>query len=486
MMRDTLRLRMGWLHAWVGFMAGILLLVVFAGGTLAVFDTEITRWMQPENLRLPGNTQPTPTALEAARHDLEALRAGGEFPFLSLPSARDPMLRLLHYDGHEFIGPALDPLDGQAVAVRQTVGGQLFYNLHFTLWLGHDWGRRVVDGLGLAMIVATLSGVIIHLRALLPDLVVFRPFASRARAWLDVHVVIGVFFLPFIVGMAYTGVVIHSAAILPDGAPAHRRPPAARADVKAAVALPPLAPILNRAAQEFGTGQTGFFLFNPNYISAARSDGAGFRLTRDEAEFRYDDGMFLRTLRHDRAMEIVAQGIRGFHYARWTPPGLRWLYFLSGLGGTVLIASGLVLFLMRHRRRHGDTIGFRMAEAVATAVIVGFPVATLGLFWANRLLPATLPTRLAWEGDIFVGIWLASMLHACAEALARRPVGAWRWQLRGVVLLGMALPVMDILTRPGWAGVLGNNVFCAVDGCALGVGAAAMIISRRLAPRCPA
>lgn len=47
-MRDILRNRMGWLHAWVGFVCGVILVVVFTGGSLAMFDTEITRWMQPE------------------------------------------------------------------------------------------------------------------------------------------------------------------------------------------------------------------------------------------------------------------------------------------------------------------------------------------------------------------------------------------------------------------------------------------------------
>ena len=47
-MRDNLRTRMGWLHSWVGFLGGLILVIVFFGGTLALFDTEITRWMQPE------------------------------------------------------------------------------------------------------------------------------------------------------------------------------------------------------------------------------------------------------------------------------------------------------------------------------------------------------------------------------------------------------------------------------------------------------
>ena len=479
-MRDTLRQRLGWLHTWVGFVTGLLLFVIFAGGTLAVFDTEITRWMQPENSRLPSGSPPSPQALEAARQNLEILRARGEQPFLTLPSARDPMLRVLQYDGHEFIGAALDPVDGHPVNARQTVGGQLFYNLHFTLWLGRDWGRRVVDVLGLAMLVGILSGVIIHLRLLLPDIVLFRPFAARARAWLDGHVLAGVLFLPFIVGITYTGVVIHAAAILPDGAAIHRPAGPMPAALKSLPALPPLAPMLARAETEFGAGQIGFFLFNPHHISAVRADGAGFLMTRDEAEFSYEGGTFLRHVKHVGATTVLSQGFRGFHFARWTPLPLRWLYFLSGLGGTLLIASGLVLFLMRYRRRYGGTISFCLAESLVIAVLVGFVVASLGLFWTNRLLYATLPFRAMWERNIFMAIWLFCLLHAWGMVLARQAMAAWRQQLLAVTLLGMGLPFLDILTRSGWAGLLGRNMFCTIDACALAVGISAKAIHQRL------
>lgn len=103
-MRDIQRLRMGWLHAWVGFVGGLVLVVVFTAGTLALFDTEITRWMQPELASLPAVAM-TGEALDRAGERVRALRETGVVAFVNLPSARDPVLRILHYDGHAFIGP---------------------------------------------------------------------------------------------------------------------------------------------------------------------------------------------------------------------------------------------------------------------------------------------------------------------------------------------------------------------------------------------
>ncbi|MFT9142729.1 PepSY domain-containing protein, partial [Acetobacter orientalis] len=96
--RETFRLHMGWLHSWLGLLAGLVLTCIFATGTLSVFDTEITHWMQPE---IPLTAPPTLTApaLTHAATLLQNDEAKGTFPFLLLPSRRDPVLRVLNYNG---------------------------------------------------------------------------------------------------------------------------------------------------------------------------------------------------------------------------------------------------------------------------------------------------------------------------------------------------------------------------------------------------
>ncbi|MFT8645482.1 PepSY domain-containing protein [Gluconacetobacter sp.] len=183
-MRDILRLRTGWLHAWVGFVGGLVLVVVFTAGTLALFDTEITRWMQPELAALPAVAM-TGEALDRAGERVRALRETGVVAFVNLPSARDPVLRILHYDGHASIGPVLDPRDGAVLTARETSGGQLFFDLRQSLYRGPIWGNLVTEMAAIGLIVAVISGVIIHFRNLVPDRLLFRPFAALAvAAWL--------------------------------------------------------------------------------------------------------------------------------------------------------------------------------------------------------------------------------------------------------------------------------------------------------------
>lgn len=211
MIPDTLRARMGWLHAWIGFLSGLLLVCVFITGTLAVFDTELTRWLQPEVP--PTAAELNDVALDKMLPSVRSLLLKGEKPFIALPSERDPVLRLSYHDGHEVLTQPFAPQSGEQIATRETVGGTFFYDLHYTLRSG-SVGITLVTFAGLMLLTVLVSGVIIHLKALIPDLLVLRPFASRLRAWLDVHVLASVPFLPFVFIMAYTGIFLYTRSVL--------------------------------------------------------------------------------------------------------------------------------------------------------------------------------------------------------------------------------------------------------------------------------
>src|SRR5690606_37158598 len=47
-MKHSITQSMSWLHTWAGLVLGWALVAIFVTGTLAVFDREITQWMQPE------------------------------------------------------------------------------------------------------------------------------------------------------------------------------------------------------------------------------------------------------------------------------------------------------------------------------------------------------------------------------------------------------------------------------------------------------
>lgn len=479
-MRDILRLRTGWLHAWVGFVGGLVLVVVFTAGTLALFDTEITRWMQPELASLPAVAM-TGEALDRAGERVRALRETGVVAFVNLPSARDPVLRILHYDGHAFIGPVLDPRDGAVLTARETSGGQLFFDLHQSLYRGPIWGNLVTEMAAIGLIVAVISGVIIHFRNLVPDLLLFRPFAAPGRAWLDAHIMAGVLLLPFITMMAYTGAVIHAPRLFPMVGSGHAARPVAGGAPHDGGPFAPLGPMVAQAEEIFGRGRVGFVMFGAGTVSFYRADAADFAMTRDHADFSARDGRLLTVIRVGHGVQRLGGAMRGLHFIRWGTPALRWLYFVCGVVGSMMMSAGLVLFLMKQRRAHGGAFLLDLAETLALAVTLGLPVGTLAFLWGNRLLSSQLVHREAWEVSVFFIVWAGALFHAgvrCFRGDVRR---GWREQAGMIGLLACVLPLLDAVTRPATGFRLHWDVFLGVDACALAFGLLALWGRSRIA-----
>lgn len=485
-MRETLRTRMGWLHGWAGFVVGLLAVCIFMTGTLSVFDTEITRWMQPEN-QVPAYTPLTDTALDAASSLIHEQQVRGVSVFLTLPSARSPTLDVLHYDGRQFVGTLLDPRTGMPIPVRATMGGTFFFSFHYTLLEGTT-GTRIVNIAGVILLVAIGSGIVIHIRALVPDIVRLRLSAARLRGWLDAHLLVSVLFMPFTIMIIYTGVLVNAGLILPATPLAnlfvHEKPPTTPASgTKAAPGvpppLPPLAPLLATARHSLQGRDAGFILFSPDRLSVYASDASGPFLTRDHADFRLPDGRLLGMTTTPGRIAHTMQVMHGLHYARFATPGLRWLYFVSGLCATAMIGSGLVLFLMKRRSRSGHRTGFRVAESLTISTLTGLPVSILAFLWCNRMLPTSMAGRDRMEIGCFLGAWILCASHASLCTSGRRMNMAWRPQLRLIALLGSGLPVLDTLTGPRAVYSL-PAIHAAIDGTGLLVAVIVLYIRGRL------
>ncbi|KAK0330890.1 hypothetical protein LTR94_031059, partial [Friedmanniomyces endolithicus] len=97
--------------------------------------------------------------------------------------------------------------------------GFFFMRYHYTLGIDRKSspiGFLIVGAAGLAMLAASISGVIIHKR-IFRDFFTFRPWASRQRAWMDAHNLLSVLPLQFHMMMAYTGLVLIYYAYIPAG-----------------------------------------------------------------------------------------------------------------------------------------------------------------------------------------------------------------------------------------------------------------------------
>jgi Uncharacterized iron-regulated membrane protein len=393
-------------------------------------------------------------------------------------------------------GIQLDPQTGEAVEVRDSVGGNFFFRFHFTLDLPRNWGIFVVGALALVMLAALVSGIVIH-KKIFKEFFTFRPNKGQ-RSWLDLHNASAVLLLPFHLMITYTGLVIFMLIYIPAGVDAlfagdnrayfqaqgNARLEQPRGLARQPAALADIAPLLAQAEARLGP-IAGFNIRNPN-TAAARIEvrpelGNRIALSKGQAMvFDGVSGQLLSDVSQWRAAPLTQRVMVGLHFAQFGGYPMRWLYFLCGVVSCVMIATGLVLFCVKRGRKYADAKHaagrwYRVAEVCNVGFVSGLLLACVGLLWASRLLPVDLLQREAWEVRAFFGVWLLALLHAGMRP-ARR---AWVEQLGFTALLCIGL---------GLLGGMGDSLRQGVVGCALVLGvlfglAAWRVLNAQAAPQ---
>lgn len=461
-MKQTLTQSMAWLHTWGGLIVGWLLFVIFLTGTLAVFDQEIDNWMNPE---LPAqhisNEQAVVHGLAYLReHQADAKQWGIRFP-----NERSPELQASTGGRRDGVSVTLDPGTGEVLPVRETVGGRFFFLFHFTLHMPRMIGIYLVGALAMGMLAALVSGIVIH-KKFFKEFFTFRP-AKGQRSWLDAHNASAVLLLPFHLMITYTGLAIFLLIYMPAAMDAlfegdreayfkaQSASPAALEVKRSARAEPAtlvaLAPLLAQAREVMGP-LSGIGITNPGKSNAeiqVRSIlGNRIALTKGQS-MRFDGvtGELLSGPGEARASVLTHQVVSGLHFAQFGGYPMRWLYFVCGLISSAMIASGLVLFTVKRRRKYASEgrvahALYRLVEAINVTVMAGLSLACISLLWGNHLLPAGMAGRAGAELDVFFGVWALSLLHA----LIRPRMYAWREQLGLAGVLCLALPLLSLLT----------------------------------------
>lgn len=504
-MKEGFRQSMAWLHRWAGLLVGWVLFAVFLTGTAAYLRPEISYWMRPE-LAL---SQPGPEDAAVALAAMARLAPQAQSWFITLPEARETTTRVFWRDpsarARGFRSEVLDAGTGSPVASRDTLGGEFFYRFHFQLhYVGVLWGRWIISICTMFMLVAIVSGIITH-RRIFADFFTFRPGKGQ-RSWLDGHNVCAVLALPYHLMITYTGLVLFMLMLMPWGVetayPGQR--PAFNAEAFGsapqrprtgeAAPLIPFDAVLRQAEIHWPGGRIGrIVVTHPGDSSAtiqlARAEAERISNTPQTLTFDGATGALLQASGAARPAAELRGVMYGLHIGRFAGPLLRALFILSGLAGTLMVATGCILWAVKQRqqalRQGGAGFGTRLVEHLNIAAIAGLPLAMAAFFWANRLLPAALPERAAWEVHVFFGAWALCLLHP----LLRPGRRAWVEQL-GVGALGFALlPLLNMLLgEPSLLTTLaeGDRVRAWFDlgllGCGAGLAALAWKVARHRAP----
>lgn len=454
----SFRQSMAHLHTWTSLLAGWILFAMFLFGTTAFFQQEISRWMRPE---LSGGTV-TVGALNAASDFLRHHAPDAESWSLSLPSSRggDPLSISWQPRGGGSGKATLDPTTGREIVIRDSSGGGFLYRMHFDLhYMPVMWARYLVCIAALAMLVAILSGIVTH-KKIFADFFLIR-IGKGQRSWLDAHNVSAVLALPFHLMMTYTGLVTLLFMLMPWAISANfptsetfyeaAFPPGPKVEASGtAASLLSLPTILTNANAALGGNDPGYIIVNnpgdahavvevwPIYNQLPSPRGGIFMNAVNGKVIKAPSARVEASAVQDISVDL--------HRALFAAPLLRWLYFLSGVGGTMMVGSGLVLWTVKRRAKLPDParphFGFRLVERLNIGVIVGATIGIAVYFLANRLLPIGMANRADWEINSLFIAWGGLF----AWSIGRPAKRAWIEALAACAALYALVPVVNALT----------------------------------------
>lgn len=446
-MKNGFRQSMSWVHTWGGLSVGWILFFVFLTGTTGYFDTEIDRWMKPE---LPKDTATMAQSLIAAETRLQQKAEGAERWFINPPTNRDnPNLRVFWQmpgeNGKRGVtgNELLDSTTGDTLSGRATGGGQTLYRMHYALhYLPTDIAYWIVGICSMFMLMAIVTGVVIH-KKIFKDFFTFRPQKGQ-RSWLDIHNLLSVTALPFHFMITYSGLIFFAFTYMPlivagsygTGEDAQRtffdelfaesdkveraNSPGNLASLSAMVAI---------AESHWGENQVRYLdIANPGDANARVSIGRQLNSPLRASPELVFNGVTGELLTDKAAATSAPRTVRdtflGLHEGLFANTALRWLYFLSGLLGTAMIATGMILWTVKRRpvqlkKANGPDFGHRLVESLNLGTIVGLPIAIAAYFWANRLLPASFAARSDWEVHAMFLVFLVTLLYPLTRNIMR-------------------------------------------------------------------
>ncbi|WP_298207907.1 PepSY-associated TM helix domain-containing protein [Acidovorax sp.] len=536
--REGFRQAMSWLHTWAGLVLGWLLFAIFLTGTLSFFKNEFSLWMRPEMHGLPRVDMADAQMAQVAQKSLDALarKAPDVTQWnLRLPDERDPAVNMQWRaaGSSRFESQRMNPQTGEAIETRQTMGGDFFYRFHFELRTAQKgrWtqeGRWVVGVATMMMFVALISGVITH-RRIFKDFFTFRPTKGGQRAWLDAHNVTGVLVLPFYLMITFSGLMLFHTLYMPagiatvyknekgvdsnayladlQGEKAENRPRRGAGDKAEPLPAIALQPILEAARTRWDGGRIDRVQARRDangraVVEVTRHEGDRLQYRPPRLLFDASTGQWLDQSDATGPAAKTYGVLFGLHVARFADVGLRWALFGFGLLGSLMIATGMVLWSVKRSAKSQTQAQRKGAAATATApvktpfgerLVVGINIATLaglplacGVFLAsNRLIPVGIEDRADTELAWFFSAWGLTLLWALASTLVRENRMGWSVPLGAAGLVWTLLPVINALTTHTHLGITlpaGEWIWASMDLAFLFTGLLLGWLSWRLRP----
>jgi uncharacterized iron-regulated membrane protein len=500
------------IHGWSAVGLGLLLYAVIVTGVASVFTDEIADWSAP----LAGVPERRmPERLDAPlRETLATVPEEFHDDLVAYPLAGGRVLAYFHKDDTDAEGQPItrgvevdiDPRSSTVIARREGSDEDIdhqrtsfglahfFVDLHVRLHLPNPWGLLLTGVLGLAMLVAAVSGFLIH-RHLLRELFTLRWYRERLLRARDAHVVAGTWNLPFAFVLAFTGSFFSFASVVGipimamsafngdqeammqavyGTAPSVDATPAALANLDGMIA---------DARQRSGA--------EPYYFTVehwGRRDAmvtvtmwpAAHRVLGETYRYQGSSGEFLGEKPSIGLKPSVGGALYGvmapLHFGNFAGGLSKAIWFALGAASAYVTLTGLALWTERRRAERGWRwlaravvwVGFGLPMALAAAPYGFFPAFSAGA---------------EVEAPMFTAFFIACAVSLLASLTLRSLETLRRCLLAMIALLLAGLPVLRMLCGgPGWGEALASAQL-AVLGMDLGLWVAAALCTWRAWPR---
>lgn len=471
-------------HGWSGILLGLLLYAVVLTGTVAVFAEEIGAWSAGHVATRSAFQRPMADTLRQLGDETPAKYREA----VDLFETGDHDLGLFFHrhemDGGELISRGIFYVVGQdgRIVHRQTGTNEDVYgarndnalsaflvDTHVRLHVPNPWGLLLTGILGLSMLVAAISGLLIH-RHLFKDIFTLRHSGSPVLANRDAHSVAGTWSLPFAFVLAFTGSffsffgtigvpVVAMAAFGGNvqalteavyGNPGKPDPrPAAIGNmdrintdaIARAGAIPTFVTIEN-----FGRADAKVTTYHPPKAGAI----APMSLLYDGATAAFVQEKPLIGPKPSTGGTLAAI-MSPLHFGNFAGLLSKAIWFGLGFAMCYVTYTGIRLWLVR---REGGVRSFAWLEWTNIVVGLGLPFA-LAVSAAAFLLAMPIGSATWWTP---AGFLIGAALVIAAGAIAPSAVRLSRW-LRGATgMLLILLPPLRLLTGgPGWGIAIAAN-----------------------------
>ena len=468
-------------HTWAGIVAGFALFVAMLGGALTVFHHEIERWEQPATRHAPLSLAQTEQLADMVRTRFPAAR---EQMGVVLPNhSPTPFAYWQASDGAWMQARLRLSADGTAPSL--VIGdarpglSSTINALHYSLAVP-TYGLYLMGVVSLFYGMALISGVIVHLPRVTRDIFALRPGRNLKRFWQDAHNAIGVLSLPFHILFALTGallclslplmmafnVVTFGNRLMPQIPQITGSVPATIAPVDGKpLDLKALLARAEHAAPGLETTAVAWSRYGkPDAVAEVYGEASDTLGVFSAVAVRLNDGAIVgqhspgaRDTNH-----AVLSMIYGAHFGNFAGDAMRWLYFVLGLMGAVLVYSGNLLWLESRRKRNStlQPAHLRWMARATAGVFLGTCLGIAAAFVGAVVAPSL--TALS----IFVVTLAVSVLFAAIMAPAVAATGL----LAATALACLAIPAVDaVFTSDNLVRSMaaGDGVLAGVDLVAL-------------------